>query len=459
MIDKYNIEAEKDFISVILNYPEIIIHNVEKIRTELFFDPFHQKIISKIKSNILEDSPIEISTISNNPEEQEVLRSVKVRGQTEDRFDIFYKELEECLVARELISMSKTLITTLDSDKQDAVPSELLHSIKNKVEDLEQIRTTSHYSASDVVDTVVDRYMSLYEAAADGRELVQEKVLQTQYQGLNNLLKRGGLSGEYFILAAPTSTGKTEFALNVASHAAIDLRKRVFIYSLEMEKEKLVERLLLERSKVDSFKLERGKINDVDITRLRNSASLIRTSDIIFDDNMSGDIFDIVTSIRKAHHKKPLDLVVIDYLQLITNPINRGNRTNEVTNISRILKQESSRLGVTFIVLSQLSRLHLMEGREPELHDLRESGAIEQDADCVLFLYSTSQERKNKIQSKTKSLLKKQRDGSVGEFFLMNHKTIQTFEEIKEVEYNRGKISSSKKKQEVEEEEDLNLPF
>jgi len=121
-----------------------------------------------------------------------------------------------------------------------------------------------------------------------------------------------------------------------------------------------------------------------------------------------------------------------------------------------MLKQEATKLGIPIIALSQLSRRHMIEGREPALNDLRDSGALEQDADTVLFLYATNQERKHKVQTRTKGILAKQREGSIGDFFMLNNKTIQKFDEIPEIEYRKNQRSN---KQEEDIEEDTSMPF
>ena len=222
-----------------------------------------------------------------------------------------------------------------------------------------------------------------------------------------------------------------------------------------MKKESLLERILLAEACIESFKLERGKLTDADLVKLKTAATSLREMSLFFEDNVSGDIFDILTSIRKANAKNKLDLVIIDYIQLIKYPLKFSSRNDELSAISRLLKQEAMRLDIPFIVLSQLSRRHLIEGREPNLHDLRDSGAIEQDADDVLFLHATLKERKKEFFTKTKILLGKQREGGTGELFTENKKALQTFVEITETDYS-GKRSS---KQKDEENEDEDIPF
>jgi replicative DNA helicase len=241
-------------------------------------------------------------------------------------------------------------------------------------------------------------------------------VVVTPFKGLNKLLKKGGFpGGELVILAAAPSTGKSEMALNIASYTSMDEKKDSFIYSLEMRKEGLLERVLLSKSQINSMKLERGYITAKEHSQLCLAAEQIKASKLYFEDNLSADIFDVIASIRKVYNKYKLSLVIIDYLQLIKYPTKVGTRNDELSAITRLLKHEAVRLNIPFLVLSQLSRRHIIEGREPDLHDLRDSGAIEQDADCVVFLHATPAERRKDVITKTKASMRKQRDGPVGE--------------------------------------------
>lgn len=456
MISGTNIEAEMDILSVVLNTPEVLLEYSDKWRDSLFSDPFHRKLVDTIKENTIEGIPIEISTLSNNRNEQDQIRSIKLRDKDPQFFDVFYNVLEECMIHRELNKIKNEIGFKLEKE-QTLIPSELLHKVKIDLDGLDEVRATTIYKVDEVVDVVVDRYLQIYELAQSGEPYVSDHIIETPIAGMNKLLKRGGfVGGDVIIVAAPPSTGKSEFALNILHHNVKNCAKSGFIYSLEMKKESLLERVLLAESGVDSFKLERGKLTDADLLNLKNAANTLKGLNLFFEDNISGDIFDILTSIRKAHAKNKLDFVVIDYIQLIKYPLNAGTRNDEVSSISRLLKQEAMRLNIPFIILSQISRRPLIEGREPNLHDLRDSGAIEQDADDVIFLHATLKERKKEFKCKTKLILAKQREGSTGEVYTENRKTIQTFVEIKESEYNSGSRNAHLNN---EPEEDQDLPF
>lgn len=457
MTNSYNIEAEKDILSIILNEDGAFLKYSDQLSPNLFFDPFHQKVVGKMRKNLLEDVPIEISTLSSNINEQQIIRETKLRNKSGEFFDKFFAILEECRISRTLENLGNTILEDLHKD--GAEPSNVLNKTKEMLDNFGSMQTSSIYSASDFIDSLIEEHEETYRLAQEGELLLKEGVVPTNLKGLNDLLLRGGLSGgDLVIIAARPSVGKSELAINLCSHAAIDKGMKGFFYSLEMSKEDLLERVIIERSKVDSFRLQRGLVTYTDIERIKAAGKAIKGSDIIFEDNISGNIYNMLSSIRKADMKYGLDFVIIDYVQLVDagDSGNSGNRANEVAKVTRALKRESTRMGIPFIALSQLSRAHLIENREPDLRDLRESGSIEQDADVVIFLYATGAEIKKKDIAKTKAILGKQRNGPLGEVFLENQKSIQTFVEISESEFRKGE--RAKVKQENFEEDD-DLPF
>ncbi|PIR43539.1 hypothetical protein COV24_02210 [candidate division WWE3 bacterium CG10_big_fil_rev_8_21_14_0_10_32_10] len=453
-----NFEAERDILSIILNEPNTLLEHMDKLKHNLFFDPFHIKIFNNMFDLALNDNPIEISTISNNKGEQQKLREIKLRNKSSDFFGAFYKILEECLIARNLEKIHKKLGSKLIAENDEELPSKVLNDIRKEVSLIESLKTVSVVRACDIVPSVLEEHLETYDLVKSGKEVSHDNVIVTPYNGLNKLLKKGGFNNcNSIILAAAPSTGKTEMALNIGAMSAINNNKNTFIYSLEMDKESLIERLLTSLAKIDSYKLDLGVLTNQDVERLKMAANQIKNSPLFFDDNLSGDIFDIIASIRKTHQKYGLDFVIIDYLQLINNPAEKSNQNNMVASVSRILKKEAVSLGIPILLLSQLSRAHLREGREPALHDLRDSGAIEQDADIVILLHASSKERKNSEKTKTKCMIAKQRNGALGDIFLINKKPIQVFEEISQVEFEKqGNTKETKVKN---NNEDDDLPF
>jgi len=186
--------------------------------------------------------------------------------------------------------------------------------------------------------------------------------------------------------------GKTAFCLNIAAHAAIDNRKSVAIFSLEMSKEQLVLRMLGSESRVDAHKLRTGHLAERDWAPLSNAAGRLSEAPIFIDDTAAISVLEMRAKARRLKADKGLDLVIVDYLQLMRGRGDEGSREQEISNISRSLKALAKELEVPVIGLSQLNRaVETRPGKEkrPMLADLRESGAIEQDADVILFIYRT----------------------------------------------------------------------
>jgi replicative DNA helicase len=224
---------------------------------------------------------------------------------------------------------------------------------------------------------------------------------------------------DLFILAARPSMGKTAFVLNLAHKVAVKAKEPVLIFSLEMSKEQLVDRLLAMESGVDAWALRTGNLTDTDFERIGEAMGTLSEAQIYIDDTPGITVSDLRTKARREAHHHPLGLVIVDYLQLMSGGsrfASQSNRVQEISEISRGLKGVARELNVPLIALSQLSRS--VESRTPQipqLSDLRESGSIEQDADIVAFLYredyyNPETERKNIMDV----LIKKHRNGPVG---------------------------------------------
>lgn len=250
--------------------------------------------------------------------------------------------------------------------------------------------------------------------------------------GYNDLdrMTSGFQDSDLIIVAARPSVGKTAFALNIAQYAAVKAQKRVALFSLEMSGEQLVLRMMSAEQNIEADRMRTGYLRSEDWDRATRAISTLSDSQIFLDDSASLTVSDIVNKCRRLKQKFGLDMVVIDYLQLISGS-RKGNenRQQEVADISRRLKQLARELGVPVIALSQLSRaVEQRQDKRPMLSDLRESGAIEQDADIVAFLhrddyYNAESEKKNIVEI----ILAKQRNGPVGAVELVFMKNFNKF--------------------------------
>jgi len=251
--------------------------------------------------------------------------------------------------------------------------------------------------------------------------------LATGYGGLDN--QTSGLqSSELIILAARPSMGKTALALNIAENVALRQRQPVAMFSLEMSKESLLQRLVGSQARVDSHKLRTGQLGKEDWKKITGGLAVLSEAPLWIDDSAASTVMEMSAKARRLKKDKGLSLIIVDYLQLIVAHGRFGNRNEEVSYISRALKGMAKELQVPVLVLSQLTRAPAREDREPQLVDLRESGAIEQDADVVMFInrpnfYNTDAPEEDR--AKTELIIAKQRNGPTGKkhFVFLSHYT------------------------------------
>ena len=242
---------------------------------------------------------------------------------------------------------------------------------------------------------------------------------------------------DLIVLAGRPSMGKTALALNIAQHTAIDEDVPVAIFSLEMSREQLVQRMLCAESKVDSSRVRTGRLNTDDFTRLARGAGHLNTAPIWIDDTPALSPIELRAKVRRLHAEVGVGLVVLDYMQLMSGGDRAENRQQEISAISRSLKGIAKEVGVPLLALSQLSRApEQREGNRPRLSDLRESGAIEQDADVVLFIFREEMHRKPEeveekgLAGKAELIVGKQRNGPTGSVDLYFHKAFTAFESV-----------------------------
>ncbi|MDP2470695.1 MAG: replicative DNA helicase [Candidatus Palauibacterales bacterium] len=257
------------------------------------------------------------------------------------------------------------------------------------------------------------------------------------FPDLDNLTA-GFQKGDLIIVAGRPSMGKTALAMNFAQHAAIEREVPVAVFSLEMSKESLVQRLLCAEGRVDSGRLRRGRLQDDEYARLATAAGHLNTAPIWIDDTPAINALELRAKARRLASEVDLGLIIVDYLQLMSGPSNADNRQQEISAISRAIKAVAKELNVPVVALSQLSRApEQRTDKRPVLADLRESGAIEQDADLVLFVYREEVYRRpedlvndagDSIEGKTELIIGKQRNGPTGSVGLYFHKHYTLFE-------------------------------
>ncbi len=242
--------------------------------------------------------------------------------------------------------------------------------------------------------------------------------------------------GDLVIVAARPSMGKTAFTLNITQHAAISAHHSVAFFSLEMSKESLVQRMLTSEARVDASRVRTGRLRDDDYPRLAQAAGLLNTAPIYVDDTPAISILEMRAKARRLKADRPdLALIIVDYLQLMQGNARTENRQQEVSEISRGLKALAKELDVPVVALSQLSRaVESRPDKRPMMSDLRESGALEQDADLIMFLYrpeyyhGPTDKDGNSLEGRAEVIIGKQRNGATGSIPLMFHKEYTRFE-------------------------------
>jgi replicative DNA helicase len=251
----------------------------------------------------------------------------------------------------------------------------------------------------------------------------------------------GFQKADFVVIAGRPSMGKTSFAMNIADYVAVRARGKerqtVAVFSLEMSKESLVQRLLCSLAKVDIHKVRRGYASAAEYKALQTAAAQLHEAPIYIDDTAAISILEMRAKARRLVSEQPLGMIVVDYLQLIRGPNNAENRQQEISSISRSLKALAKELQVPVLALSQLSRAVETRGgnKRPMLSDLRESGAIEQDADVVLFVYRPEvyETDPSKMDGKAEIIIAKQRNGPTGSVDLAFLKECTRFESLRDI--------------------------
>jgi len=319
------------------------------------------------------------------------------------------KIVKEKAILRKLIETATGIITEAYDGHTTA--SELLDAAESRIFQVSQQRSEEGFARlKEMLWPTMERIETLQKS---GKAITG---VPSGFTDLDNLTS-GFQGGELVIVAARPSMGKTAFVLNIATHAAVE-QHGVAIFSLEMSKESLVQRMLTAEARVDSQLVRRGMLRDFDFTKLARAAGVLQQCPVWIDDTPALTLLEMRSKARRLKAENDVQLIVVDYLQLMRSPEYSDNRVQEISDISRSLKGLAKELGVPVVALSQLSRASEQRGgeRKPILSDLRDSGAIEQDADLVIFIhrpeyYDREDESKRGL---AEVMLAKNRNGPTG---------------------------------------------
>ena len=390
-VPPHDIEAEQAVIGSMLTDREAVSSAIEVLKENDFYREDNRLIYVAIVSLANRGEPIDIITVKAELEAMgkfdnvggiEYLAELPDKVPTTANVSKYIKIVEEKSTIRELIKAANEIIE-LGYDTTENV-EDIVAGAEKKIFVTIQNKTKNSYAP--IKDVLVDSFTQL-------EELYNRKQHVTGVpSGFTELdYRTAGFHGsELILIAARPAMGKSAFALNIATNAALKGNAPVVIFSLEMSKEQMVNRILCSEAMVDSNKVRTGKLEEDDWVKLAESIGPLSESEIYIDDTPGISITEIMSKCRKLKLEKNIGMVIIDYLQLIqgSNSRRNGSREQEISEISRSLKILAKELNVPVIALSQLSRaVEQRPDHRPMLSDLRESGAIEQDADLVMFLY------------------------------------------------------------------------
>ena len=416
-IPPHDIEAEQAILGSMLTDKDAVISAIEVLKEDAFYREDNKAIYAAILSLYAKSEPIDIITVKAELVENgnferigglEYLAELPERVPTTSNVDRYIKIVEEKAMLRSLISTANELVS-LGYNETEEVDS-IMDLAEKKVFDLAQKKNTKGYTP--IKDVLVESFAKL-------EELYNQKGKTSgKTTGFTDLdLRTSGLhNSDLIIVAARPAMGKSAFAINIATNLALS-GTPVAIFNLEMSKEQVGNRILCSEAMVDSNKIRTGQVEDEDWMKLASTLGRLSEAPIYIDDTAGISIMEIRAKCRKLKLEKDIGLVVIDYLQLIQGSGKRNSsREQEISEISRSLKILAKELDIPVIALSQLSRgVEKRDDKRPMLSDLRESGAIEQDADIVMFLYrddyyNDDSEKKNVAEV----ILAKHRGGATG---------------------------------------------
>ena len=413
----HSIEAEQSVIGSMLMDKEAITIASEQISGEDFYGKQYGILFDAMVELNDEAKPVDLVTLQERLKEKgappeiyslEYIKDVMATLPTSVNIKSYVQIVAEKAVLRKLIRVNEEIANICYAQKESL--ESILETSEKSIIDIIQKRNSGDFVP---IRQIVMNAMNLIEEASKNKGAVTG--IATGFLDLD--YKTAGMQpSDLILIAARPSMGKTAFVLNIAQHVAFHDRQSVVIFSLEMSKEQLVNRLLSLESKVNSQAIRTGNMKDDEWERLIESADVIGRSGLLIDDTPGISIGELRSKCRKFKLEYDLKMIIIDYLQLMTGSGKMESRQQEISDISRSLKALARELHVPVVALSQLSRaVEQRPDHRPMLSDLRESGAIEQDADVVMFIYRDDYYNKDtELKNVAEIIIAKQRNGAIG---------------------------------------------
>jgi len=413
----HSVEAEQSVIGSMIMDREAIMAASEIIVSEDFYQHQYGVIFDTMVELYNEGKPVDMITLQNRLREKDVPPEISSLEFARDLLDVvptsanvrhYAQIVQEKSMLRKMIKVTEEIANTCYLARERT--EDIMEDTEKKVFELLQRRSSGDYVP---IKEVVLNALDKIEKASKNKGTVTG--IPTGFIDLD--YKTSGFQpSDLILIAARPSMGKTAFVLNIAQNMAFKEGKTVAIFSLEMSKEQLVNRLFSLESKVDSQALRTGNLTDEDWAKLIEGAAVVGKSNLIIDDTPGISVSELRSKCRKFKLEHNLGIIIIDYLQLMTGGKRIESRQQEISEISRSLKAVARELNVPVVALSQLSRaVEQRPDHRPMLSDLRESGAIEQDADVVMFIYRDDYYNKDTEKKNiAEIIIAKQRNGPIG---------------------------------------------
>ena len=426
-----SIEAEEAVLGAVLVNPLSLGRIVETLKPESFYKPAHRTIYTACLELFKKNDPIDIVTVSQYLLDKDELEGVGGRSYINDlamnvvttaNIEYYAKIIREKEIKRALINAGSEIVSDAYENEDTDIA---LDNAQKRIFNIAASKDTTDLVC--IQDLVVSSYEMIEKRFNNKDELVG---VTTGFYDLDNITS-GLHKSDLIILAARPAMGKTAFALNLAQNVALKGKKAVAIFSLEMPKQQLVSRMLCAEAEVDSQRVKTGNLQPKDWEKLVEGMTRLSEAKIYIDDAAGATATDVKAKCRRLMmEEKELGLIVIDYLQLMEGGGNPNDRNQQISQISRSLKGLAKELDVPIIALSQLSRaVESRPDKRPMMSDLRESGAIEQDADIIMFIYRDEYYNRDDVENKGKAevIIAKHRNGSVGTVELLFQSNITKF--------------------------------
>lgn len=427
-----SLDAERSVLGAVL-LENTALHQAQQIlREDDFYRDDHRRIYRTMGELSERSTAIDLLTVKEELERRGELDAVGGSSYLASLVDgvpkwanieHYARIVKEKATLRNLISSAHQIISSALEAEEDA--DDILDSAERSI-----MRIAEHRLRAGFVPlrTVADQSLRVIEKLSEQHELITGLATGLErFDELTSGLQRGDL----VVLAGRPSMGKTALALNIAQHAAVKNKLKIGIFSLEMTKEQLFLRLLCSQARVDAHRLRTGTLTKTDWTKMTLGFGQLADAEIYIDDSPGISILEMRAKARRLKLERGLDLLIVDYLQLVRGRNRYENRTQEISEISRSLKGLAKELNLPLIAISQLSRAPETRGgdRRPQLSDLRESGAIEQDADVVAFVYREEVYRPSEEnRGRATLIIGKQRNGPIGDVDLVFLKEYTRFE-------------------------------